>query len=227
MTLPARHLPLAVVACAALLSGCAVTPPTTLPATVPTSARPSVTVPTQPATAAVTPTIPMATQTATPEPSAVEPSGADTGSTTGQPVDAQIAAQLMPSFVAYYAAVDQVLQAGGQGAPTQAMKDTMAGDVLASWTKEAASYVAQGHKQTGSTRVESFSPGGVEQATGRATVDFCANASDVKVTDAAGQTVAPADPSKRATGGTAHLVWSGQRWRVVTLEGLTPIAGCP
>lgn len=221
MTLPARRLPLAVLACAALLTGCAVTPASTLPATVPTSALPSVTAPIVTAPE-VTPTIPMATQTAE-----TEPTVADSGSTTGQPVDAQIAAQLMPGFMAYYAAVDQVLQAGGKGAPTQAMKDTMAGDVLASWTKQAADYVAKGYKQTGATRVESFSPGGVDKATGKATADFCANASDVTVTDASGKTVAPADPSKRATGGTAHLVYSGGHWRVVTLEGLTPIAACP
>ena len=222
MTLPARRLPLAVLACAALLAGCAVTPASTLPATVPTSAQPSVSVPTESASPEVTPTIPMATEPATPEPSV-----ADTGSTTGQPVDAQIAAQLMPGFMAYYAAVDQILQAGGKGAPTQAMKDTMAGDVLASWTKQAADYAAKGYKQTGSTSVESFSPGGVDKATGKATADFCANASGVTVTDASGKTIASADPSKRATGGTAHLVWSGGHWRVVKLEGLTPIASCP
>ena len=44
------------------------------------------------------------------------------------------------------------------------------------------------------------------------------------MTDASGKTIAPADPSKRATGGTAHLVWSGGHRLVVKLEGLTPIA---
>ena len=88
-----------------LAAGCAVSPPagtTTAPA------------------ASNTPT---PTLIAAPEPSddfplpgeSTAPSAPDSADVTGQPADAQVAGQLMPHFMAYYAAINQVLQAGGQG----------------------------------------------------------------------------------------------------------------
>ncbi len=151
----------------------------------------------------------------------------ETVAVTGQGEGAAIAGRLMPDFMAYWAAADQVLQAGGAGAPTQAMRDTMAGGVLAQWTQQAANYAAKGYKQAGATRVESFSPGGVDAGSSTSSVDFCANQSAVTVTDGSGKTVPPADPTKRMIAGTAQLAYSGGRWRVTQLTGITPLAGCP
>lgn len=216
-----RTLPL-VLATAAVLTGCAVVNPNA-PATF---APPSTT---QVSTTASTPT-PTPITPAGPRPTA---SGTTTGGaataapTTGQSADAEAAAALRPDFVAYYAAADQVLQAGGVGAPTQAMLDSMTGAALATWTTKASDFKAKGYKQTGATQVESFSPGSLDRAQGTASVDFCANSAGVKVSDAAGAVVPPADPAKLALGGTANLVYHGGHWRVVSLAGLTPIASCP
>jgi hypothetical protein len=212
-----RSLPL-VVAGVALLAGCAVVNPT--------SATPGATSTSAPEPSAVTAS--STTRAATPSASGT-PSTKASGPapTTGQSADAQAATQLMPGFLAYYAAADQVLQAGGAGAPTTAMLDTMTGAALDGWTGNAAEFKAKGYKQSGATKVESFSPGALDRASGTASVDFCANSTDVSVTDAAGATIAPADPANRAMGGTANLVYSGGHWRVLSLAGLTPIAACP
>lgn len=215
MTSLPRRLVAVAPALVLLLAGCATVHPSTLPSM--TTATPS-------ATAAVSvPTTPVMSDgpslTAAPEPP-VTPT--ITVTTQSAVVEA-----LRPAFVSYYAAVDGVLQAGGTGAPTTAMKNTMGGTVLTDWTKTAAEYVAKGYKQTGATAVESFSLGEVNLITGTALVDFCANAAAGKVVDASGATVPPADPAKRALGGTASMVYSGGLWRVTQLTGLTPIANCP
>lgn len=200
-----------------LAAGCAVSPPagtTTAPA------------------ASNTPT---PTLTAAPEPSddfplpgeSIAPSAPDSADVTGQPADAQVAGQLMPHFMAYYAAINQVLQAGGQGAPTPAMKNTMTGAQLDHWTKQAADYLAKGLRQTGSLRVATFLPGEIDFRQGTATVDFCVTAADVTIRDAAGAVVPPTDPTRPALGASAQLVYSGGRWRVATITGETPIAACP
>lgn len=203
-------------ACALALvaAGCAVTPVTSTPP-APTSATP--------------------TLTAAPEPSddfplpgeSTAPQGDSTAVETGQAGDAQVAGQLMPHFMEYYAAINQVLQAGGQGAPTQAMRDTMTGAQLDHWNQQAADYRAKGLRQTGALKVETFLPGGVDSARQTATVDFCVNASATLTLDASGAVVPPADPAKRALGATAELLYSGGRWRVAAVSGQTPISACP
>jgi len=208
-----RSLPL-VVAGVALLAGCAVVNPTT--------AKPGTTTSTPRLPAVTATTASSTTRAATPSPQASGPAP-----TTGESADAQAATLLMPGFLAYYAAADQVLQAGGAGAPTAAMQETMTGAALADWTAKAAEFKALGYKQSGATKVESFSPGDLNRASGTASIDFCANSAAVSVTDAVGATIAPADPANRAMGGTANLVYSGGHWRVTSIAGLTPISACP
>ncbi len=198
-----------------LASGCAVAPP----------GGPAPT-----ATPSPTPTL-----IAAPEPSddvplpgdSTAPAAPDSADVTGQPADAQVAGQVMPHFMASYAAINEVLQAGGRGAPTSAMKNTMTGAHLDRWTKQAADYLAKGLTQTGSLKVDTFLPGDLDLKRGTATVDFCVNSANVTVLDAAGAVVPPADPTKRALGASAQLVYSGGRWRVAAVTGETPVASCP
>lgn len=198
-----------------LVAGCAVTPPAS------TTGTPATATPTETLTAAPEPSedVPLPGDTTVPAP--------DDAGESGQPADAQVAGQLMPHFMAYYAAINEVLQAGGVGAPTSAMKNTMTGAQLDLWTKQAADYRARGLKQTGSVKVETFLPGEIDLSRGAATVDFCVNAAPATVLDASGAVVPPADPAKRATGATAQLLYSGGRWRVATISGETPVAACP
>lgn len=201
-----------------LTAGCAITPP-------------GATAPPQPP--ASTPTLIAAPEPSEDAPSAEAPSApasapatrASSAATTARPTDP--VAALQPDFRAYQAAINQVLQAGGQGAPTQAMKDTMSGAELDRWIKQATDYRTRGLKQVGDLRLETFLPGEVDKAAGTASVDFCVTAADAKVTDAAGQVVAPKDPAKPATGSSAMLAWSDGRWRVIEVLGQVPLAACP
>nr|NLI48926.1 hypothetical protein [Propionibacterium sp.] len=201
-----------------LAAGCAVTPPVTTPAAGRTAGPAT---PTQTLTAAPEPSedVPLPGGTTAPAP--------DAAGTGGQPADAQVARQLMPHFMDYYAAINEVLQAGGVGAPTSAMKNTMTGARLDHWIKQAADYQTRGLRQTGALKVETFLPGEIDFARGTATVDFCVNAATVTVLDASGAVVPPADPTKRALGATAQLVYADGRWRVADVVGETPVAACP
>lgn len=135
--------------------------------------------------------------------------------------------KLQPAFTGYYATLDQVLQGGGASSATNAMKAVMTGTALDNATKLAAQYKSKGYKQTGLTRVESFSLGEVNAGGASATADFCTNSSAVVVKDAKGAVVPPADPAKRAMGGTATMAYIDGLWRVSSLDGLTPIDACP
>jgi len=223
MTFPARRL-FAVLPAAVLIAGCA-QPATTVPTTAPTSSTwtPTVTTPT------ISIPTPTTAKPSTPAPTIAKPTTTkpSTPAPTGSAVNYQAISQLLPALNAYYAAADKVLQAGGQGAPTDAMKNTMSGDVLAMWTQTAEYYKSKGYKQVGTTAIESFSPGEVDRTAGIADVDFCANASAVTVKTSSGAIVPPTDATKRATGGTASLIYLGGRWRVITLTGLTALESCP
>lgn len=157
-----------------------------------------------------------AVNTSAPSPSdAANPAASSTPSKAGPSSlsDGERYAAILPAYNASWAAIDQLQAAGGVGAPTPAMKNTMTDAHLAYWNTQAAQWRAEGRSYTGRNRVvdaevraTSFSP-----TTATAEVQVCVDLSTVQAFAKDGT------PLRRTTkpnlSGTVAMFWSGGHWR--------------
>lgn len=128
--------------------------------------------------------------------------------------DAERMAAIVPTYTAMWAAVDDLQDAGGVGAPTKAMQDTMTAANISYWSGRAELWRAEGRRYTGKNRVVDAN---VESSTlsptaGSAEVKVCVDLSGVQAFSKSGA------PLKRSTkpflSGTVAMVWSNGRWLV-------------
>lgn len=129
--------------------------------------------------------------------------------------DAERYAAILPAYRASWVAIDELQDAGGVGAPTQAMKETLTPAYQAYWNQRAAQWRAEGRTYTGKNRVAnaeigttSFSP-----TSATAQVDVCVDLSDVQAYSKDGKPLSRT--TKPFMSGTVGMTWSDGHWRVV------------
>lgn len=150
----------------------------------------------------------------TPAAVATSPAPMSTAPTLAASSDAERLAAVVPTYEAMWVAVDQLQDAGGVGAPTQAMKETMTAANLEYWSGRAAQWRTEGRRYTGKNRVvdANVEASALSPTAGSAQVKVCVDMSDVQAFSKSGA------PLKRTTkpflSGTVALVWSDGRWLV-------------